>query len=60
MKVAINSEEERQPVIDGRDLFTRKLAEHAPDPSLVDGSQMVDEREGLFGEAARAGREGRI
>jgi hypothetical protein len=42
MKPAAKSEEERQPFIDGRDLFRRKFTEHAPDPPLIDRSQMVD------------------
>jgi hypothetical protein len=59
MKPVAQAEEERQPLIDGSDLFPRKLTEYAPDPPLVDRSQMVDQREGLLGEAALAGRQGR-
>jgi hypothetical protein len=60
MKPAVEAEEDRHALIDGSDLSPRKFAEHAPDPPLVDLSQMIGQREGPFGEAAWAGREGRI
>ena len=60
MKPVSETQENRQPLIDGRDLFTCKLTERAPDSALVDRSQMVDQREGLLGEAAPARREWRV
>jgi hypothetical protein len=36
MQPFANAEKERQPLIDGGDLFPRKLPEYAPDPPLVD------------------------
>ena len=57
---ATKTQEQRQPLIDGRDLFPRKVAEYATNPALVDGSEMVDQREGLSGKAAPAWRQGRI
>jgi hypothetical protein len=42
MKPVANAQEDRQPLIDRRDLFPRKFPEHAPDPPLIDWSQMVD------------------
>src|SRR5260370_21762549 len=57
---AANAEEEREALIDGSDLFPLKLTEHAADPPLVDRSQMIDQREGLLGQAATTGREGWI
>jgi len=57
---ATEAKEGCQPLIDGGHLFRRQLAKHAPDPPLVDGSQLVDRREGLLGETALARREGRI
>jgi hypothetical protein len=44
----------------GGDFFLRKFTKHAPNPPFIDGSQMVDQREGLSGEAALAWRERRI
>jgi hypothetical protein len=38
--------------------FKRKLAEHAPDPPLVNRSAVVDQREGLLREAALDRRRG--
>ena len=60
MQLVAKAEEDRQPLIDSGHLFPRKFPEHAPDPPLVDGSQMVNQREGPLGEAAMAGRQGRI
>ena len=54
------AEEQRQPLIYRGHLLPRKLSKHPPDPSLVNRSQMVDQREGLPGEAALARREWRI
>jgi len=36
MKPVAKAEEDRQPLIDGRHLFLRKLAQYAPDTPLVD------------------------
>jgi hypothetical protein len=60
MKPVAQAQEDRQSLIDGSHLFLSKFAKYAPDPPLVDGSQMVDQREGLLGKAALAWREGRI
>jgi len=60
MKPIAKAQVDRQSLIDGSHLFRSKLTKYAPDPPLVDGSQMVDQCEGLSGEAALAGREGRI
>ena len=60
MKAVPKTEKGRQSLIDGGDLFPRKLTKHAPHTPLVDGSQMVDQREGPFRKAAAAGRERRI
>jgi hypothetical protein len=60
MKPIAKAQEERQAVIDGSHLFASKLAEYAPDPPLVDGSQMVNQCEGFLGEAAITRHEGRI
>src|ERR1017187_10685923 len=57
MKPFANAEEGRQPLIDRRHLWACQLSEHAPDPALIDGSQMIDQREGLPGESALAGRQ---
>jgi hypothetical protein len=46
MKPVAKAEEDRQPLIDRGDFFTRKFAEHAPYPTLVNRSQVVDQREG--------------
>jgi hypothetical protein len=42
MKSVAKSEEERQPLIHGSDLFPRKLTKHTPNPPFVDRSQMID------------------
>jgi hypothetical protein len=47
-------------LIDGCDLILREFTENAPDATLVDGSQMVDQREGRLGEATRTGSEWRV
>jgi hypothetical protein len=60
MKPAAKAEEGSHPLIDASHLFPRQLAEHAPDPPFVNGSQLVGQREGPFGEAALARREWRI
>src|ERR1022692_1903889 len=60
VRVAAEAEQEQQSLSDGGHLFARKFAKHAPDPPLVDGSQLVDQREGLLGETALAGCEGWI
>src|ERR1017187_3367839 len=60
MKPVANAEEGHQPLIDRRHLWARQLPEHAPDPPLIDGSQMIDQREGLPGESALARRQRRI
>src|ERR1035438_1827860 len=57
---ATKTQEQRQSLIDGCDLFARKVAEYATNPAFVDGSEMVDQREGLSGKAAPAWRQGRI
>src|ERR1035437_2801137 len=57
---ATKTQEQRQSLIDGCDLFARKVTEYAANPALVDGSEMVDQREGPLGEAAPAWRQGRI
>ncbi len=49
MKPVAKAEEDRQPLVDSSDLFPLKFTEHAPDPPLIDRSQMVDQREGLLG-----------
>lgn len=36
MKPVAKAEEDRQSLIDGSDLVSRKFAEYAPDPSFVD------------------------
>jgi hypothetical protein len=36
MKPVANAEEDRQSLIDRRDLFPRKLPEHTPYPPLID------------------------
>src|SRR5271157_2446186 len=38
MKPVAEAEEDRRPLIDRGDFFTRKFAEHAPDPPLVNRS----------------------
>ncbi len=43
MKPAAKAQEGRQTLIDGSHLFPGKLAKYAPDPPLVDESQMVDQ-----------------
>jgi hypothetical protein len=45
------SQEDRQFLIDGCHLFPSEFAKYAPDPPLIDGSQMVNRRGGLFDEA---------
>jgi hypothetical protein len=52
--------EEGQTLIDRGDLFRLEFAEHAPDTALIDGSQMVDPRKGLFCETALARGELRL
>ena len=51
------AEEDRQSLIDGSYLFLRKLTENVAVPAFVDGSQLVDQREGLLGETTLARRE---
>ncbi len=60
MEPAAETQEDRQSLIDGSYFFPRKLTEGAPDSPFVDRTQLVDQREGLFGETAWARREGRI
>ena len=60
MKPVGKAQENRQSLIDRSHLFLGKFTKYAPDPPLVNGSQMVDQCKGLLGEAAPAGREGRI
>ena len=60
MQPAAQAEQQRQTLIEGRHLLARQLAEDVPDSALVDRSQMVNQRERLFGEAARSGCERRI
>jgi hypothetical protein len=60
MKPIAKAQKDRQSLINGSHLCLSKLTKHAPDSPIVDGSQMVNQREGFLGEAARAGREGRI
>ena len=66
VKPVAEAEEQGQPLVERGQLPRRKLAKHAPDPPLVNRSQMVDEREGLPGEAAlaraalRSPRRGRV
>ena len=55
---ATKTQEQRQSLIDGCDLFARKVAEYAANPALVYGSETVDQREGLSGKAAPAQRGG--
>ena len=57
---APQAEEDRQPFVDRNGFFLRKFTEDAPDPPLVHGPQMVDQRERLLRDAARTGREHRI
>jgi hypothetical protein len=54
------SQEDGQALIYSRHFVPRQFAEYAPDPALINGSQMIDERERIFREAAWAGRERRI
>ena len=60
LKPYTETEEGHQPFINRGDLFPRDFAEHAPDSALVDGSQVVDQRERPFREAALPRREFRI
>ncbi|SPE37291.1 hypothetical protein SBA3_2610023 [Candidatus Sulfopaludibacter sp. SbA3] len=58
MEPAAKAKEDRQTLIDGRHFFRRKFAKDAPDPSLVDGSQMVDQSEGPLARPLRPGASG--
>jgi hypothetical protein len=59
MRTVAEAEKDHQSFIDGGHLFPGKLAKYATDPPLVDGSQMVDQGEGLLREAALAPMWGR-
>jgi hypothetical protein len=41
MRPLAKSEKHRQPLVYGRHLFPRKLAEHPPDPPLTDGPPII-------------------
>jgi hypothetical protein len=58
--LAAKTEEEREPFVDSEDFFAPKLAEHVPNSPLIERSQMVDQGEGRFDQAAAAWRKGRI
>ena len=50
----------RQALINDRYLSLRNYPKHAPDPSLVNGPQMVDQRKTLLGQSALSRRKSRI
>src|SRR5437763_1160844 len=52
VKPTAEAEEDRKPLIAGSGVFPRKLTNDAPDPPLINRSQLVDQRKGFFGEAA--------
>ena len=60
MKPITDAEEECQTLINGGDLLRRQFSVHAPDPPLVHRSQVIDQRERPFCEAALTGRNWRI
>jgi hypothetical protein len=57
MQPVAEAEESRQPLIDGCDLFRGQFTEDTPDSAFVDGAHLIDQHEGLLGEAAPARRE---
>src|SRR5260370_37374559 len=60
MQPVANAAEDRQPLIDRGDLFSRKFPYHGPDPPLVDRSQLVDHCKELLRQAALAWRQRRL
>ena len=54
------SKKEHQGLVDCGNLSLWEFTKDAPYPPLVNRTQLIDKREGLFGKAAPSWREGRI
>ena len=60
LRQPVKAKEEFEPLIDPCEFCARHLPEHPTDTSLVDGSDVIDERIRCFGEATAPRRERRI